>query len=98
MGIDPRLQELRDQIDVLDAELIDLMARRFEVTRAVGALKREIGLPKADPAREDRQIDRLRTMAKDVGLDEEFSERLLRLIIEEVIRDYARPARRNHDH
>ncbi|WP_336250025.1 chorismate mutase [Stomatohabitans albus] len=90
MTVDPRLQALRDQIDVLDAELIALMGRRFDVTRAVGVLKREIGLPKADPAREERQITRLRTMASDVGLDEEFSERLLRLIIDEVIRDYAR--------
>ena len=91
MATDPRLLALREQIDHLDAELIDLMARRFDVTRSVGELKREIGLPKADPAREARQIDRLRTIANEAGLDEEFSERLLRLIIEEVIRDYARP-------
>lgn len=93
MSVDPRLLALRDQIDHLDAELIALMARRFEVTRQVGALKRELDLPKADPEREERQIKRLRQMADDAHLDPEFSERLLRLIIEEVIRDYARKPR-----
>ncbi|MEE8603443.1 chorismate mutase [Euzebya tangerina] len=87
---DPILAELRARIDVLDETLIQLMADRFEVTRRVGAHKREVGLPKADPARERVQIAKLRRMAEEADLDPGFSEKLLRLIIDEVIRDYAR--------
>ncbi|CAN5434884.1 chorismate mutase [soil metagenome] len=87
---DPVLAQLRERIDHLDAALIDLMRERFEVTRRVGAHKRETGLPPADPSREQRQIARLRQMAEDADLDPAFSEKLLRLIIDEVIRDYAR--------
>lgn len=87
---DPVLAGLRTRIDELDAALIQLMADRFEVTRLVGAHKKEAGLPPADPAREERQIARLRAMAEAADLDPTFSEKLLRLIIDEVIRDYAR--------
>lgn len=87
---DPVLQALRDEIDILDAKLLDLVAQRFEVTRRVGAHKRENNLPKADPQREAVQIARLEAMAKERNIDPVFSAQLLRLIIDEVIRDYAR--------
>jgi chorismate mutase len=88
---DPVLADLRRRIDALDADLIRLMRDRFEVTRQVGAHKRATGLPPADPDREEQQIARLRRLAEEADLDPAFSEKLLRLIIDEVIRDYARP-------
>jgi chorismate mutase len=90
MTDDPVLAGLRARIDELDAALIQLMADRFAVTRQVGQHKRAVDLPPADPAREREQIDRLRALAEAADLDPTFSERLLRLIIDEVIRDYAR--------
>lgn len=92
MTPDPVLAELRERIDELDAALIKLMADRFEVTRRVGLHKKQAGLPPADPSREERQIARLRAMAEAADLDPTFSEKLLRLIIDEVIRDYSRKA------
>ena len=92
MTPDPVLAALRERIDELDAALIKLMADRFEVTRQVGLHKKQSGLPPADPAREERQIARLRAMAEEADLDPAFSEKLLRLIIDEVIRDYSRKA------
>ncbi len=89
---DAVLAGLRARIDELDAALIALMKERFEVTRTVGIHKKQTGLPPADPAREETQIARLRQMATDADLDPAFSEKLLRLIIDEVIRDYARSA------
>ncbi len=91
--LDPVLAELRVRIDELDAALMQLMKERFEVTRRVGAHKRKVGMPPADPGREQTQIARLRRLAEEADLDPAFSEKLLRLIIDEVIRDYARAAR-----
>ncbi len=87
---DPTLDALRARIDELDAALLELLRERFDVTEEVGKHKKSAGLPPADPGREQVQIARLRTMASDLGLDPTFSEKLLRLIIDEVIRDYAR--------
>lgn len=91
--LDPVLADLRARIDELDAALMQLMKQRFEVTRQVGAHKRQVGMPPADPGREQTQIARLRRLAEEADLDPAFSEKLLRLIIDEVIRDYARPPR-----
>ena len=85
---DDQLTRFRESIDNIDAALVFMLAERFKVTQAVGAYKAAHGLPPADPGREQRQIERLRTLAADAKLDPEFSEKFLRFIIDEVIRHH----------
>jgi chorismate mutase len=85
---EPELQRLRDSIDNIDAALIHLLAERFKCTQAVGRLKAEHGLPPADPAREARQIARLRALAHEAKLDPDFAEKFLAFIVTEVIRHH----------
>ena len=85
---DDVLRHYRESIDNIDAALVFMLAERFKITQAVGRYKAESGLPPADPGREDRQIERLRNLARDAKLDPEFSEKFLRFIIDEVIRHH----------
>lgn len=87
---DETLQRFRQSIDNIDAALVFMLAERFKVTQAVGAYKATHGLPPADPSREEMQIARLRSLARDADLDPEFSEKFLRFIIDEVIRHHTR--------
>lgn len=87
---DEVLESYRKSIDNIDAALIHLLAERFKVTQAVGRHKAKTGLPPADPAREERQIVRLKQLSKEAELDPEFSEKFLRFIIDEVIRHHER--------
>jgi chorismate mutase len=87
---DPVLAGYRASIDNIDAALIHILAERFRITQAVGAYKAEHKLPASDPAREERQIARLRKLAEEAQLDPEFSEKFLRFIIDEVIRHHER--------
>lgn len=84
-GVPAELLRLRSSIDNIDAALVHLLAERFKCTQQVGRLKAEQQLPAADPAREERQISRLRVLADEAGLDPVFAEKFLNFIIAEVI-------------
>ena len=85
---DAVLAGFRKSIDNIDAALIHMLAERFRITQAVGEYKARTKLPPADPGREQAQIERLRQLAEDSDLDPEFGEKIIRFIIEEVIRHH----------
>ncbi|ATU72486.1 chorismate mutase [Komagataeibacter rhaeticus] len=83
-----KLEDLRRSIDNIDAALIYMLAERFRHTQAVGRLKAANDMPPADPAREARQVARLRQLAATARLDPDFAEKFLAFIIREVIRHH----------
>src|SRR5690625_2015850 len=87
-GLPDELLSIRGSIDNIDAALVHLLAERFKCTQSVGRLKAELGVPPSDPGREERQIDRLRALAADSGLDPVFAEKFLAFIVAEVIRHH----------
>ncbi|MGW6293699.1 chorismate mutase [Streptomyces sp. NPDC055058] len=94
--VDPAVHEeltrLRDSIDNIDAAVVHMLAERFKCTQQVGRLKAQHRLPPADPAREARQIARLRDLAENARLDPAFAEKFLNFIVAEVIRHHERIA------
>lgn len=91
--IPAELGAMRASIDNLDQALVCLLAERFRITKEVGVLKATHGLPPADPDRERRQIERLRSLADAAGLDPEFAEKFLTFIVTEVVRHHEQIAR-----
>lgn len=50
-GTNDGLEYLRQQMDSLDAEIIDLLARRLELTEQIGEVKKELGMTAYQPDR-----------------------------------------------
>tara|TARA_B100000315_G_C14213622_1_gene423227 strand:+ start:358 stop:618 length:261 start_codon:yes stop_codon:yes gene_type:complete len=57
--MDKRILELRQQIDKIDAEIIQLLKKRMGISKEVGKLKAELAIPVEDSNRENEIIDRL---------------------------------------
>ena len=54
---DAAIARLRDRIDDLDGELLDVLARRGELVQQIGRLKRQAGLPMVDAARRRHVVE-----------------------------------------
>jgi len=75
------LDELRRIIDEVDSEILRLVARRVEIARRIGELKRAGGLPVADLEREEEVLRRGGELAESLGIDKELALIALRALI-----------------
>ncbi len=50
------LEELRDQIDILDRQLVELLSERARAAKQIGYLKAATSLPVYEPGREKRDL------------------------------------------
>lgn len=89
-----QLASYRKTIDNLDAALLHILAERFRCTEQIGRLKAEQAMPATDTEREQRQMDRLRTAADELGLSQHFVENLMTLIVTTVVERHKEIARR----
>ncbi|MEO7998539.1 MAG: chorismate mutase [Gemmatimonadaceae bacterium] len=64
------LHDLRVAIDKVDASIIELIAERASLARAVGQVKTEQGQAIVDPRREAAVVARAVALARDAGLPE----------------------------
>lgn len=76
-----RLEALRQQIDGLDQQLVNLLAQRRRVVEQVAQVKQQHDLPTFHPAREENLISARRAQAAQAGLDPDFIEDLFRTML-----------------
>ena len=61
--MDKRILQLRNEIDNLDEEIIQLLKKRMRISKEVGQLKERLDIPVEDKKREKEIIDRLTAQA-----------------------------------
>ncbi len=70
---DPRrdLAALRQEIESVDARIVQLIAERTALAHRIGEVKRAAGQPMLDPAREAAVVRRAGLLARDAGVAQE---------------------------
>ena len=77
------LNALRDKIDAVDKQLIDLLAARLALVEEVGEVKSRHGLPIYAPDREASMLARRRAEAERLGVPGDLIEDVLRRVMRE---------------
>lgn len=75
------LQNFRQEIDALDAQIIDTLARRFKICETIAAFKKKEGIPMMQQSRVEQVKRRCTTLAAQHGLDPYLVGELYGLII-----------------
>ncbi len=80
------LSELRCKIDQLDEQLLELLARRMQVSEDIGLYKQEHGMPIFQSDRYHEILERRTNLATSLKLDPDFVQEMLVNIHEESVR------------
>ena len=77
---------MRRQIDELDNQLLDLLAKRMRISREIGLYKKEHDMPILQATRYDEILNKRVEQACNMDMDGEFMKSVLQAIHEESVR------------
>lgn len=80
------LSALRQQIDRIDNDLIELLNKRMRVSREIGQFKKEHSMPVVQAGRYDDIMQTRRKLAEQMGMSGDFMAAVLTAIHEESVR------------
>jgi 3-deoxy-7-phosphoheptulonate synthase len=75
------INRLRGQVDLIDRDIVRLLARRRQLTAAIGRVKAVRGMPIYVPAREEELLEVIREEARMQGVDEGYVTSLFELVL-----------------
>ena len=80
------IRELRKQIDELDNQLMDLLAKRMRVCREIGQFKKEHNMTVLQPARYGEILDKRGAQGSLCGMGADFVKKVFESVHEESVR------------
>jgi chorismate mutase len=80
-----KLQQLRANIDILDAQLIDLLAKRMQVADKIGEVKKEHNVAILQSKRWQQILEKMQAQAEELNLSSDFVLLLFNAIHQESI-------------
>lgn len=76
------LENFRKEIDLINREILNLIAKRVALTKTIAHLKKEHNLPLEDLERERVEFDYLKKLGENHNLEPAAIEEIFSLIIE----------------
>jgi chorismate mutase len=80
------LMELRQEVDQLDFQLLELLSRRLQLSHQLGEIKKDFELPILQPRRWEQILNTRTSAGQSMGLDASFLIKWLQLMHQESIR------------
>ena len=80
------LSALRRQIDAIDEQLLELLAKRMRISKEIGTYKKEHNMPILQSPRYSEILENRSSMGEQMDLSTEFVKNILREIHEESVR------------
>ena len=69
--MDSDLNNLRSGIESVDEEILELLAKRFEIVKKIGVLKKIVGQEALNPSRWEEVLDKVQKKCLELELDYE---------------------------
>lgn len=88
---DTQMQRLRERIDEVDHEIVELLALRMQVAKNMGELKRTFKVSTLQPSRWQEILASRTAAGEKKGLDADFISQMYQMIHEEAIRVQEEP-------
>ncbi len=82
----PELDSLRSEIDHIDSELLDLLAKRMDISKKIGEYKKAHNMMVVQLGRHDTIMKERTEMGEKLGLPKEFIGKIMSLIHEESVK------------
>ena len=76
-----KLEEIREEIEDIDARILELIARRVSLAQKVLVAKQELGMHIDDPKQNERVLGRATELAIESGLDIEPVRNIFDILI-----------------
>lgn len=74
------LEDWRKQIDQLDEDVLNLLAKRVKIVRKIGQFKKERNIPTVDKNRWDKVLISMLSKSEKLGLSKDLTKKLFNLI------------------
>jgi len=82
MTYESEIESLRREINRLNLEIIEKLAKRAETARRIGDVKKKHGMPIVDKSREAKVYQQIRELAENENLDPKKVEKVFKEIVE----------------
>ena len=77
----PNTEELREQIEAIDEEIIDLIATRMEIADELAKAKKKSGQKYWDEEKEREVIQRYHELCEEVSLSESEADQIAKVLL-----------------
>src|SRR3989304_3613038 len=80
------IDNLRDKIDEITLEMINLLKKRTEIVKQIGTIKKDLGLSVTDEKREENLRSKVISLCTEIDIDEGIGTRFLNFLLNESIK------------